>query len=174
MKCGKISPKRLIGLCLAVLFIAASIGCAAAKQKLTDARFAPQDAEVVANMKKIQAGLIRYARQYDGVYPASIRNIVDEDFMPSGYPENPFTSAAVKDIRFGEDPFQGEFTYIPVTIDGKIKGYYLIGYGAKETEGRDIDADGKPDHVIEVLQGPEDEAIKAKMPPLADLLKKSG
>jgi hypothetical protein len=174
MECGNFNPGKFMSLSLVVLFVFSGVCCAATKQKLTNARFAPQEAETRANIGAIQSGLIRYAKQFDGIYPSSASKIFDEDFMPSGYPQNPFTNAPVKEIRFGEEPFDGDFTYIPVLIDGRIRAYYLIGYGSKETDGKDVNADGQPDHVIEVLQGPGDETITSKMPPLEDLLKKSG
>ena len=56
-------------------------------------------------------------------------------------------------IGFGQEPYEGNFTYLPVNIEGKIAAYYLIGYGSSSKSGIDVNKDGFPDHVIMVLDG---------------------
>ena len=84
-------------------------------------------------------------------------------------------------VAFGTRPCAGEFTYIPVVVDGQVKGYYLFAYGYESTPGEDVDGDGEPDHVILVLcSGTSGDSLDdwvnsttdgQPLPPLEELLK---
>ncbi|OGK08168.1 MAG: hypothetical protein A2Y63_01980 [Candidatus Riflebacteria bacterium RBG_13_59_9] len=62
--------------------------------------------------------------------------------------KNPMTGEDMRHVNFGTESYAGEYTYIPVEVDGKVKGYHLIAYGYESTPGMDVDGDGEPDHVI--------------------------
>lgn len=59
----------------------------------------------------------------------------------------------MRNVRFGDPLYEGNFTYLPwgITGNGKAAGYYLVAYGSHKTKGQDVDGDGMPDHVILVL-----------------------
>lgn len=132
-------------------------------------RMKTHEAEVKMNLNAIQNALTRYARDNDGIYPDQIEGMEDPKvylpvefetdvpnelqyvFRSSYHPKNPVTGKDTRDITFGAKPFAGECTYIPVEIDGEVKGYYLLAYGYESTPGMDVDGDGEPDHVIQVL-----------------------
>jgi len=107
-----------------------------------------------ANVRIIQKQLERYSQQNDGIYPPDITSMVQSGFIKA-IPNNPFITpqAPMQGISFGQTPFEGNFTYVPVNIDGRISAYYLLGYGAATNAGEDVDKDGMPDHVIVVLDG---------------------
>jgi hypothetical protein len=139
------------------------LGAMALPGYLTAGIKAPE-AEVKSNLHNIQIALERYAKDHGGIYPQSTGELISENYLPQ-YPHNPFTDQPMREIDFGTAPFDGEFTYLPFTTDGKVDAYYLIAYGYKKSAGEDIDRDGVPDHVILVV---EDDSTKI---PLADWLK---
>ncbi|MCB1217765.1 hypothetical protein KDL44_10245 [bacterium] len=54
-------------------------------------------------------------------------------------------------VELGSSDYCGNYSYIPVLADGEVCGYYLLVYGNRLTPGRDVDNDGRPDHVVHVL-----------------------
>lgn len=123
--------------------------------------------EIKNNLHSIQIAVERYAADNEGVYPSSIDDLGQGEYMPE-FPNNPVTEEPMNEIGFGTEPFSGGYTYIPYTEDEKVIGYYLICYGLEDTEGADLDGDGTPDHVILVLEG-YNEAL-GELPPIEELL----
>ena len=109
-----------------------------------------QETITVANLHQIQIALEGNATGAQGPYAKDINDVVGTSWLPT-MPENPFTGKPMRIIRFGEEPLEGECSYLPVTIDGVVRGYYLIGYGSSHTPGMDMDNDGMKDHVVIVL-----------------------
>jgi hypothetical protein len=120
------------------------------------------------NLHTIQEGLDLYAEGHNGEYPPSVDDLITEHVFDR-FPQNPFTRAAMRNMPFHSEPFEGEFTYVPVSREGKIVGYYLLLYGRKENEGMDINNDGVRDHVILVLDSENTEPLP-DFPPLSGLL----
>lgn len=120
------------------------------------------------NLHTLQIVLERYAVSHIGEFPAGIDDMIT-DHVINSFPLNPFTEKTMRNIPFHSEPFEGEFTYVPVSREGIIVGYYLLLYGRKENEGMDINGDGVRDHVILVLDSETAEAIP-DFPPLSDLL----
>jgi hypothetical protein len=54
-------------------------------------------------------------------------------------------------VELGNANYSGNYSYIPVLRDKTVVGYYLLVYGNRLTPGQDVDADGRPDHVVHVL-----------------------
>ena len=105
-----------------------------------------------ANINLLKSSFEKYGRQHDGTFPQTSSGFITDKVIKS-LPLNPFTNGnPMADIKFGDESFPGNFTYLPVTIDGKIKGFYLLGYGSPETPGEDVDRDGNPDHVIATVK----------------------
>jgi hypothetical protein len=148
------------------------------------------DAEHRANCMVIAGALWRYAQEHDGYYPQNMDILFDEKYL-AFYPVNVMSGDSgsheeMKNIPFGAESFEGNFTYIPVSEGDEIIGYYLIGYGSKDKTGMDVNGDGIDDHVIIVIpstdteddyndnagETPEAELGDSKyiLPPLADLL----
>ena len=134
-----------------------------------------REGETKANLHYIQVALERYWVDHC-VYPADIETLFTDGYL-SALPENSFTRQPMKEISFGASPYQGEFTYIPYTIDNNVRAYYLIVYGKNGGNGLDLDEDGVFDHAImlayngcgcECLATPRLEQISP--PPLKDLL----
>jgi hypothetical protein len=117
-----------------------------------------KEAEVKQNLFAIQLALKNYALDHEGQYPSEI----DADFLApyaSRYgPCNPFTEdrRIMRPVPLGEPEPWGDFTYIPIEMDGEISSYKLYAYGDEHSRGKDIDGDGEGDYVILVL-GPAGE-----------------
>lgn len=111
------------------------------------------EAAVKFNIHSIHIALERYGVDQGGFFPDNIQILIDENYLPE-FPINPFTEQPMREIEFGDEPYDGEFTYIPVTTEGVVSGYYLMCYGYSETEGHDVNGDGVPDHVILVIESP--------------------
>ena len=135
------------------------------------------EAETKSNLHTIKTALERYSSSHDNRYPGNINLLYKEEIIHI-LPHNPFkkNKANIEEIAFGQDDFEGNFTYLPVEIDGSIKGYYLFCYGWRKNPGQDINNDGIPDHVILVLKSEfmsESENAENgvdKLPPVEDLL----
>ncbi|MCX6646159.1 MAG: hypothetical protein NTY09_07370 [bacterium] len=138
----------------------------------------------------IATALWRYAEDHDGQYPLTT-DILFEDRYLDCHPANNIAGkkvnyAEIKDVPFGSEPFEGNFTYIPVSEGEVIFGYYFIGYGYDHRNGMDVNGDGIDDHVIILFDsrsvenyytgqnrqttGIEPGASEYVLPPLADLL----
>jgi hypothetical protein len=137
-----------------------------------------KQAEVKCNAHTVKIVLDRYALDHEGLYPEGIENLIETGCL-SEMPKNPFTTEPTRAIAFGSEPRVGELTYLPVTKDGQIKDYYLIGYGTEDDTGVDVNGDGVRDHVIIILSSSdpnESSYVEAGspstvLPDLADLLK---
>ncbi len=75
---------------------------------------------------------------------------------PSGVPVNWYrrgrrATQPMRLVELGSRDFIGNYSYIPVLNDGTVVGYYLLVYGNRLTPGRDVDSDGRPDHVVHVI-----------------------
>jgi energy-coupling factor transporter transmembrane protein EcfT len=107
-----------------------------------------------SSVHDIQRALLSYASDHDGLYPEDISEIVPEYL--DAWPENAFTTEPMKEIDFGSEPFQGDFTYVPVYSDSNISGFYILGYGIESNPGIDLYDDGTGDHVIIIIQSDEE------------------
>ncbi len=124
------------------------------------------EAEAKANAYTIQIALHRY---YDdrSEYPTDLRQLIHMGYL-FRLPPNPFTTELTTSVEFGSSDCAGNVTYLPLTKEGKVYGYYLLAYGSERTEGEDVNGDGVGDRVIAVLSSVSSEG---PLPPLADLLK---
>jgi hypothetical protein len=143
----------------------------------------PREDQARAGICILQISLQRYAVAHDGYYPAAIDDIRKWDPEQIDTFPNNYTNTVANGIAFKQSPFEGEYTYITYAENGKVCGYYLIVYGAKNFKGEDIDKDGTPDHVLLAL-GSDGSAIpsghgygfsnysqRCTLPPLDELLK---
>jgi len=105
------------------------------------------EAQVKANLHTIQITLERYGIDHGDRYPGEINDLIKSDYLTS-FPINPFSRGQMQEVDFGDPNFEGNFTYVPVIVSGEVIGYNLLGYGARQTDGLDINDDGVPDHVI--------------------------
>ena len=126
-----------------------------------------REAEVETSLRAIQVDVERWALDHENMYPQDI-NVVVISGIAENFPSNPISEGEMIPIEFGSEPFEGNFTYVPVSVEGDIKGYYLIGYGLSANDGDDIDGDGTGDHVVAVLKGWNGD--ESDIPPLEDLL----
>jgi hypothetical protein len=108
-----------------------------------------------ANTDAIQLALDRYAVDHDGLNPERIETLIDESYLVS-LPSNSFTHQPMKNVPYGSPDFEGNFTYLPLMIDEKIHGYYLIAYGYKTTAGLHLLNPDQEDHVITVVSSSPD------------------
>jgi hypothetical protein len=112
----------------------------------------PKESYVQGNLARLSIGLQKFAEVHDGYYPLRMIELFewDPEIAPQMY-DNPFTEQKMREIAFKDSPFAGEYTYVPYVQDGKACGLYLIVYGAEYFDGVDVDEDGTPDHVLQVL-----------------------
>lgn len=89
-----------------------------------------------------------YAVNHDGKYPSDITALWRGGYLNNGLPQNPFNNTTMKQIAFGDNVTSGDFTYIPVIRNQQVYGYYLLVYGKLDKPGKDVNDDGKPDHVL--------------------------
>jgi len=135
-----------------------------------------REAETKANLHSIQIALEQYAFDHEHVYPMEIEVLVG-DYLDV-FPTNAFTGKEMVNIGFEDGPSEGDFTYVPFPVDGEsARGYYLMAYGEiyRNTDGMDVDGDGKPDEVVLVLLSgtdfdSESTQVSTQAPDLADLL----
>jgi competence protein ComGC len=134
------------------------------------------EAETKSNVHLIQIALECYWVDHC-VFPADIDTLITDGYLEA-LPMNIFTKQPMKGISFGAFPYEGEFTYVPYTIDNNIRAYYLIAYGKNGGNGQDLDRDGIDDHAIMVAENgidmqcgaiPRLDEVQAL--PLEDLLK---
>jgi hypothetical protein len=127
-----------------------------------------KEAETKQNLHSIQLSLERYATDNKALYPDSIAKLKSEGYLFT--PPNTVTGKEMREVKFGEQPSIGEFTYVPVSVKGKTTGYYLLAYGFDDPLSEDVNGDGKHDNVILVLSS----AVEGdkSIPPLEELLKK--
>lgn len=83
------------------------------------------------NILAVNMALEEYWTLHDQTYPEDIDSLLAERsyHLSLGLPKNPYELRRMREIGLNDDPVGGDFTYIPIEIDGKIRGYYLIGYG---------------------------------------------
>lgn len=131
-----------------------------------------------SNINQLSNSLNRYEMDHEGTFPQSFDEVIEKNYIES-IPTNPFTGMAMKHIDFGEVNFEGNFTYLPVEMDKKIVGYYLLGYGDRSNPGQDVTDDGEPNNVISVikmiggggiLSGLEYQEVVLKFPTLSEVL----
>ena len=129
----------------------------------------------MTNIYAIDEALNKYAEDHGNVYPEDLSVVIKEGYMkqmivkpPSqlgilttldDFPVNPlsYTSEPMRQIKFGDPDFEGNFTYIPVEIDGELKTYYLFCYAPRLTQDyfptKDVDGDGVDDYVLKITHG---------------------
>jgi hypothetical protein len=151
---------------------------------LLPTRYQAADRTIEDNLFNIMLAVENSAATSGGIYPSELDTIESLGTVARAYnrPINPITEDEMHNVPFGTEKCYGEYTYIPVAMDGKVKGYYLIAYGKVETEGKDVNGDSKPDHVISILSSQILDEKSGKtipgtsdnkpLPPLKDLLKK--
>ena len=122
--------------------------------------------EVKIGLGEIDNALDQYKADHNNTYPSDIHELVSQEYL-TGFHLNPYSLEAMRDVQFRSEFRAGDFTYLPVTINNQVRGYYLLGYSAF-IAGEDVNGDGNPDHVIEVLSSADD--THQELPPLADLL----
>jgi hypothetical protein len=120
---------------------------------------------VKIGLGEIQDALNRYRDDHNNTYPTDIHDLIQQDYI-TGFHLNPYSLEAMKEVPFQSDFKAGDFTYVPVLVNNRIRGYYLMGY-SQFLPGEDVNGDGKPDHVVEVLSSYDS---SGQLPPLADLL----
>lgn len=113
-------------------------------------RHKAKEAEVKSNIHAFQNVLERYGEDHEAVYPERIEMLIDEEYL-TDFPRNPFVDQPMKNVPYGSPDLEGNFTYLPVTVDGSILGFYLIGYGYKDTPGQHLIDPNLDDHVIIIL-----------------------
>jgi hypothetical protein len=145
-------------------------------------RLKSHEAETKQNLHAVWMALEQYGIEHEGVFPPEMKSPDEMTYfrMRSFRCHNPMTGKEMQPVSFGTQPCAGEFTYIPVEVDGQVKGYYLLAYGYESTPGEDVNGDGEPDHVILVLcsgtsgDNPEDWVDSTSdgkpLPPLEELL----
>jgi hypothetical protein len=106
-------------------------------------------------IRKIHDSLEAYSNDHDSLYPEDISALIP-DYLGS-MPENVYTAEPMKDIEFGSEPWEGDFSYEPVYTGSEITDYLLYLYGSKYEDGMDMDNDGIKDHVITVLSSDNDD-----------------
>lgn len=87
------------------------------------------------------------------VYPESLAG--EEPVLP--LPANPYTGEMMRQVAVRDETRSGNFSYVPFSLHGLVRGYYLVGYGRPETAGLDVDGDGVADNAVRVLQAGPDE-----------------
>jgi len=143
------------GILLAVnmLFVMMTPAFLIAAPNFAKIRIKSHEAETNMNLHAIGLTLERYGVDNEGVFPHEIGHLHEyKYFQERPYRcANPMTGEEMRQVSFNTEPCVGEYTYIPVEVDGEVRGYYLLAYGYESTPGRDVDGDGEPDHVIKVL-----------------------
>ena len=81
-----------------------------------------------------------------------------EPYMEQGFYPNPFSADSRADLNASAVPFGwtaaavGKFTYLPqLSSEGNVTGYVLLLWGASPASGLDVNGDGSPDGVAELL-----------------------
>ena len=149
----------LLGLTLLITFILT--GCP------TTTGHDRREAEVGSYIQSLQVPLERWAMDNDDQYPEDINDLITSGILDE-FPINALSDGNMEPIEFGAEPFEGNFTYVPVTVEDRIMGYYLFGYGLESTEGTDVDGDGDGDHVVSLVNGWIGE--ESDLTPLEELL----
>jgi hypothetical protein len=109
-----------------------------------------------------------YAREHDGAYPRTLDELVQSKSI-SRIPENPFTHQPMREITFGSQPCDGEYTYLTADTNGKITGYVLLIYGSSTKPGLNVNGDSVPDHVVASISSPVNP--KSRIPNPRDILR---
>lgn len=126
-----------------------------------------KEANVRTGLTTIEAALDQYRGQHDGTYPEDFSGLAGSQFLPQ-LPRNPYSLDPMTHVPFDEGPSPGDLTYVPVTTDGDVTGYYLLGYGSRFNKGLDVDDDGEKDYVMILLSSEDDTG--EELPPISDLL----
>jgi hypothetical protein len=133
------------------------------------------EAEVKSNTHSIQIALERYTFEHNGLYPENAETLIDGNLM-TVFPRNPFTNRPQINVPYGSPDFEGNFTYLPFTIDSELRGYYLIGYGYRKNPGNHEIDPNVEDHVIIVLESyihPDNTGSYPAVPSIQDVIRQS-
>jgi hypothetical protein len=133
------------------------------------------EAEVKSNTHSIQIALERYTLEHNGLYPENAETLIDGNLM-TVFPRNPFTNRHQINVPYGSPDFEGNFTYLPFTIDSEVRGYYLIGYGYRKNPGNHQIDSNFDDHVIIVLESyihPDNSHSYPSVPSVQDVIHQS-
>jgi len=153
---GIISHKRPGA--LAIIIVACIVPCvihpciaAIGIPQFAKARETVWEAEVMAHASTIQLELERYNADTNS-YPSKINDLITEGYLDS-FPLNPFVhnEISMREIPFGDSDYHGNFTYVPIIIDGSVQHYYLLAYGSLFSHDWDYDGDGEEDYIILAL-----------------------
>lgn len=139
---------------------------AAAAGVLDEALLKQAEAITKQNLHAVQLALERWgvdhtdppdAAAADGysVYPQHVNQLILDQYAAAGFCANPYTSAADSELNTREVPLgwtpqaAGNFSYIQFyDTRGRVMGYMLVGYGADEHGGLDLDGDGQGDGMV--------------------------
>ena len=108
-------------------------------------------AELKSNTHAIQIVMERYWAD-NCVYPEDPHLIESTGYLISSQLTNPFTDNPMELTTYDPDNYYSSIGYIPLVLEGHAFAYFIVTFGPQETPGKDINADGLPDHVIMVLQ----------------------
>jgi hypothetical protein len=142
------------GLVFGVIHLFLTLTVALAIPNFLHVRAHANEAAVKAGGHEIQLAVERFGYDHAGLYPSSIDELVKGGYLAQ-LPINPFTDQPMRQIQPGDTPFSGEFTYTPVSAEGKISGYRLDLYGSAQSKP-DPRAPQRPEHVILELTEGED------------------
>ena len=162
-----ITDKKLLLLLLLVLF--GLTGCTDIEGTGIEAK----EAQLKSSIYNIQVSIERYYVDKGTSYPPDIQTLIDEGYFINGIMLNPFTGMPMEDIEYLSENPAGNFTYIPVEIDGEIKGYYLVGYGSNESDGMMLIGNNMADNAIIVVNSIIEGVNDSSLPPLGQLLANS-
>jgi hypothetical protein len=105
--------------------------------------------ETKANLRSIQHALEIYSKEHDGNYPENIELLLDD--VITRFPLNAYNGSPFRNVSYGSPDFEGNFTYLPLKVDGNVRGYYLLAYGDMYVNGVRLLNPDVADHVILVL-----------------------
>jgi hypothetical protein len=106
-------------------------------------------------LREIQNSLEAYAIDHNGLYPEDISLLIPQYLKTM--PENVYTAEPMKDIEFGSEGFEGDFSYEPVYTGQEITDYLLFLYGLRYSSRMDMESEGVKHHVILVLSSDGDD-----------------
>lgn len=125
-----------------------------------------QEELISRNLELIQTRLEHHASQNGGEYPEDIYVILNGTYASPFY-SNPITRVDVENVPYGDVGSEGDITYLPVKIDGKVVGYYIIAYGVRRSLTRDLNQNGIKDNILTIVEGSQD---GVDLPPVRSLI----
>ena len=116
------------------------------------AREKAKEWEAKSSFEIIRTALERYTIvNRKCIYPHDIQSLIDEGYL-NPLPINPFTRVPISRDRFWLRPFEGELTYMPISKNGQVCYFYMVGYGSRKTKGMALDGFREMDHVDIIVE----------------------